>query len=178
MAISTCLQTFAPIVFQNRIIGSLEFNRNLSAYTNGFGDVADEFWLGLKYIQEITNLPSDLRWEAVTTSGVSGNEVYGEFKLLGDTYTFSASKPPMKAERNRITNDDLFNSLNLVPFRIDYDHLHMCVNDTNVDDLKAGWWYPVSKCEHKFFSLNGNGRLPGHDEIRLRSTRMMVRREQ
>ncbi|NXG74039.1 ANGL3 protein, partial [Baryphthengus martii] len=41
-------------VIQNRVDGSLDFNQTWDTYTNGFGDLNEEFWLGLKKIYSIT----------------------------------------------------------------------------------------------------------------------------
>ncbi|KFQ90219.1 Angiopoietin-related protein 3, partial [Phoenicopterus ruber ruber] len=42
-------------VIQNRVDGSLDFNQTWDAYANGFGDLNEEFWLGLKKTYSITN---------------------------------------------------------------------------------------------------------------------------
>ncbi|XP_064004343.1 angiopoietin-related protein 3 [Pogoniulus pusillus] len=41
-------------VIQNRVDGSLDFNQTWDAYTNGFGDLNEEFWLGLNKTHSIT----------------------------------------------------------------------------------------------------------------------------
>ncbi|NXV20916.1 ANGL3 protein, partial [Cepphus grylle] len=41
-------------VIQNRVDGSLDFNQTWDAYTNGFGDLNEEFWLGLNKTYSIT----------------------------------------------------------------------------------------------------------------------------
>ncbi|XP_010135384.1 PREDICTED: angiopoietin-related protein 3 [Buceros rhinoceros silvestris] len=41
-------------VIQNRVNGSLDFNQTWDAYVNGFGDLHEEFWLGLNKTYSIT----------------------------------------------------------------------------------------------------------------------------
>ncbi|NXT03015.1 ANGL3 protein, partial [Jacana jacana] len=41
-------------VIQNRVDGSLDFNQTWDAYSNGFGDLNGEFWLGLNQTYSIT----------------------------------------------------------------------------------------------------------------------------
>ena len=41
-------------VFQRRKDGSVNFYRNWVEYVNGFGDLNGEFWLGLRYINDLT----------------------------------------------------------------------------------------------------------------------------
>ncbi|XP_032424932.1 tenascin isoform X2 [Xiphophorus hellerii] len=44
------------LVFLRRQNGKLEFFRNWKSYTAGFGNMSDEFWLGLSNLQKITSL--------------------------------------------------------------------------------------------------------------------------
>uniref|UniRef100_A0A8C2TU40 Angiopoietin like 3 n=1 Tax=Coturnix japonica TaxID=93934 RepID=A0A8C2TU40_COTJA len=49
-----CQSSTSWTVIQNRVDGSLDFNRTWDAYTNGFGDLNEEFWLGLNKTYSIT----------------------------------------------------------------------------------------------------------------------------
>jgi len=49
---------FGWTVFQRRRNGQENFYRGWDDYVNGFGDPAEEFWLGLKYISEMSALKS------------------------------------------------------------------------------------------------------------------------
>ncbi|XP_075280446.1 angiopoietin-related protein 3 isoform X2 [Opisthocomus hoazin] len=51
-----CEMKFASswTVIQNRVDGSLDFNQTWDAYVNGFGDLNEEFWLGLNKTYAIT----------------------------------------------------------------------------------------------------------------------------
>lgn len=42
-------------IIQRRVSGKLSFNRSYSSYKNGFGDFAEDFWLGLDKISRLTN---------------------------------------------------------------------------------------------------------------------------
>ncbi|KAH3776286.1 hypothetical protein DPMN_177707 [Dreissena polymorpha] len=76
-------------IFQRRFNGSVDFYRNFSDYENGFGNVAGEYWLGLKYIYEITSNGScQLRVNITHGDGSTGYDVYSNFSLQhGTNYT-------------------------------------------------------------------------------------------
>ncbi|XP_052231141.1 angiopoietin-2-like isoform X1 [Dreissena polymorpha] len=78
-------------VFQKRFNGSEDFYRNFSDYEAGFGSVYAEYWLGLKYIHEITSRGSyQLRVDIVSSSGSKGYDVYEGFSLQpGTNYTLN-----------------------------------------------------------------------------------------
>ena len=64
-------------VFQRRQDGSEDFYRNWVNYTNGFGNLSNEFWLGLEYIHRLTNeSDSELR---IDLEDWSGNKRYAQY---------------------------------------------------------------------------------------------------
>ncbi|XP_060570772.1 ficolin-2-like [Ruditapes philippinarum] len=78
------MSTFPPgwTVFQNRFDGSVDFYRNFSEYENGFGNMTGEFWLGLRYIEEMTSqYDSALRFDVTAANDSHIHEVYQNFSL-------------------------------------------------------------------------------------------------
>ncbi|KAI1236893.1 hypothetical protein IHE44_0015151 [Lamprotornis superbus] len=76
-------------VIQRRVDGSLDFNQTWDAYTNGFGDLNEEFWLGLKKIYSITKQGSYLlRIELQDWRGNRRHIEYS-FSLGGPSSNFS-----------------------------------------------------------------------------------------
>ncbi|KAJ3604508.1 hypothetical protein NHX12_029248 [Muraenolepis orangiensis] len=72
------------IVFVRRQSGKLEFFRNWKNYTAGFGDMNDEFWLGLSNLHKITTAsPYELRVDLRD----KGEAVYAQYDK------FSVSEP-------------------------------------------------------------------------------------
>lgn len=70
-------------VFQKRLDGSVDFQRNWNDYKNGFGNLIGEFWLGLDKIYRLTKTKSNrLRVDLEETTG---NTAYAEYDMFAVT---------------------------------------------------------------------------------------------
>ena len=73
-------------VFQKRIDGTVNFNRNWSSYKNGFGNLEKEFWLGLDKIHRLTNdQQRSLRVDLWDFDGNNASALYGSFSIKNET---------------------------------------------------------------------------------------------
>ncbi|NXI42239.1 ANGL3 protein, partial [Galbula dea] len=134
-------------VIQNRVDGSLDFNQSWDAYTNGFGDLNEEFWLGLNKTYSITKqgdyiLRIELQdWKE---------------KRRSIQYTFSLGGPETHyaLQLTRVSGS-IPNALpeqTALPFST-ADHDMASRNDLNCpENYLGGWWH--SECEET--NLNGN----------------------
>ncbi|XP_052787171.1 uncharacterized protein LOC128222253 [Mya arenaria] len=83
-------------VFQRRYDGSVDFNRSFAEYENGFGSLDAEFWLGLKYLHDMTRkenmtLRVDVRGTGYRSN--AGYDVYSGFYITSpDRYEFYVSE--------------------------------------------------------------------------------------
>ncbi|XP_064197742.1 tenascin-N isoform X2 [Anguilla rostrata] len=69
-------------VLQRRTSGKLDFMKRWRQYVQGFGDLTDEFWLGLEKIYELTNTPTQYELRVDLKQGAeSAYAVYDNFKL-------------------------------------------------------------------------------------------------
>ncbi|XP_046861450.1 ryncolin-1-like [Xenia sp. Carnegie-2017] len=79
-------------VFQRRQDGSVDFYRNWKNYTQGFGNLTSEFWLGLDKIYRLTSAKRNkLR---VDLGDWSGNKAYAEydyFAVKNETHKYQLS---------------------------------------------------------------------------------------
>ena len=67
-------------MFQKRLNGSVDFYRMWADYKEGFGNLSDEFWLGLDKIHCLTSTGGyKLR---VDLEDFAGNTVYAEYDSL------------------------------------------------------------------------------------------------
>ncbi|XP_005171322.1 tenascin-N isoform X2 [Danio rerio] len=77
------------IVFQRRNTGKVDFMKKWRDYMKGFGELTEEFWLGLDKIHELTNTPT--QYEARFDLG-SGSDrkyaVYDNFKVAPSKQKF------------------------------------------------------------------------------------------
>ncbi|XP_031432979.1 tenascin isoform X2 [Clupea harengus] len=98
------------VVFVRRQSGKTEFFRNWRNYTNGFGDMMDEFWLGLSNLHKLTSsAPYELRVDLRDGSEsvyayydkISIGEPRGRYKIqigsysgtAGDSMTYHQNRP-------------------------------------------------------------------------------------
>ncbi|XP_070775370.1 tenascin-N [Enoplosus armatus] len=70
------------LVLQRRTSGKLDFMKRWRQYIAGFGDMTDEFWIGLDKIYELTNTPTptELRFE-LGLGSERAYAVYDNFKI-------------------------------------------------------------------------------------------------
>ncbi|KAM7014051.1 angiopoietin-related protein 3 [Passerculus sandwichensis] len=130
-------------VIQKRVDGSLDFNQTWDAYTNGFGDLNEEFWLGLKKIYSITQQGNYLlRIELQDWRGNRRHIEYS-FSLGGPSTNFT-----LQLAR---TSGSIPNALP------EHARLRFSIGDTAggpscPQSHPGGWWH--SECEET--NLNGN----------------------
>ena len=79
-------------MFQKRLDGSVSFYRYWDDYKNGFGNLNDEFWLGLDKIYRLTNKEySRLRVDLEETTGNTAYAEYDMFAVTNETTKYKLS---------------------------------------------------------------------------------------
>lgn len=127
------------IVIQQRINGSVDFERNWDAYKNGFGAFTTDFFLGLEKIHRLTNdKPQELYIYMERYNGNSFYARYDNFKIAGEedkyrllslgTYSGNADWDRMRPnEHSKFSTLDNNN---------DDNHTIDCPEHRH-----AGWWF-------------------------------------
>ncbi|XP_049548212.1 microfibril-associated glycoprotein 4-like [Anopheles darlingi] len=70
------------IVVQHRFDGSVDFYRNWTQYRDGFGELDNEFWLGLEHVHQLTTRQKhEIIFEIKDFSGNYGYARYNEFQV-------------------------------------------------------------------------------------------------
>lgn len=68
-------------VLQKRLDGTVDFHRNWSDYKKGFGNLKDEFWLGVDKIFRLTKSPSKLRVDLEDFDSITAYAEHGMFAV-------------------------------------------------------------------------------------------------
>ena len=134
-------------LFQKRFNGSVDFYRNFSEYDDGFGSVYGEFWLGLKYIYQMTvGVENELRLDLEKANGATAFEVYQHFSLSAyPLYTLHIGAYSGTAS----DGGQGLSSSNGYPFSTYYQVPYNCpVN------YHGSWWYFMYDCA--YVNLNGD----------------------
>ncbi|XP_060565860.1 angiopoietin-4-like [Ruditapes philippinarum] len=157
-------------VFQNRFDGSVDFAKTkLKLYEDGFGDVNGEYWLGLRYIQELTESPTEFWYSISVTSGETAHEKYDRFELVGKTYRLSIDVQPV--EKSGLANTGMvFGSLDATEFG---------VYDPAMNGACGGWWGFGYNCIMLNFNKGYNEAEWYYNAVKskLNTSRMMLRRK-
>ncbi|XP_052787637.1 ficolin-3-like [Mya arenaria] len=138
-------------VLQHRVNGSVDFYQNFNSYDNGFGSLHGEFWLGLRYLSEMTSRRNNtLRVDLQAPDGSRIYDVYEGFSVgPGLDYTLHLGK----------SIDSLHLHQNLLAYHSGHPF-------TTYDQLRGnhcavvshgGWWY--YNCYTA--NLNGHYFVPG-----------------
>ncbi|NXI66791.1 ANGL3 protein, partial [Anseranas semipalmata] len=144
-------------VIQNRVDGSLDFNQTWEAYAKGFGDLNEEFWLGLNKTYSITKQGDYIL--RIELQDWKDNKRYVE-------YAFSLGGPETDytLQLSRISGS----IPNALPEQTELrfstaDHDMATINNFNCpENYLGGWWH--SECEEtnlngKYVAPRSKGRL-------------------
>ncbi|PIK46997.1 hypothetical protein BSL78_16135 [Apostichopus japonicus] len=126
------------MVFQRRVDGSVDFNRNWISYKGGFGDVSHEFWLGNDKLYHLTNKGNyQLRIDFVSRDGDPFYAKFDRFRINNESDNYRLSKIG-EYSGNAGGAGGLKNRLNYSFSTSDKN------NGGCSDDYHCGWWFRVN----------------------------------
>jgi hypothetical protein len=70
------------------------------------------FYLGLKYVQELADLPTELWVDASFQNDESVHERYGRFELIGTNYKLSVDTQPLEKSGDIPLSDLIYYNIN------------------------------------------------------------------
>ncbi|XP_062599673.1 angiopoietin-related protein 2-like [Saccostrea cucullata] len=132
--------------FQRRINGTVNFYRNWSDYENGFGSIDDEFWLGNKYIHELTRLGHTyLGIDLLTFEGRLLSIEYATFRVGNSStkYILEVGNPVYTSTPEWDIGDSManHNGMLFTTYDADNDENKAKNNGNCAIILRGGWWY-------------------------------------
>ena len=125
---------------QRRLKGLVQFNKSWDEYENGFGDLAGEFWYGLKGLHVMTSQGDwEMKVEIENKEGVTLYNQYGHAAILGAEQQYKL----VISEWSGNINDNFLNHFNGSKFTTyDQDNdMVGTVNCAHLDKKRGGWWY-------------------------------------
>ncbi|XP_046861513.1 ryncolin-4-like [Xenia sp. Carnegie-2017] len=141
-------------VFQRRQDGSVDFYRDWKNYTQGFGNLASELWLGLDKIYRLTSAKRNkLR---VDLGDWSGNKAYAEydfFAVKNETHKYQLSL----GAHSGTAGDSLSYHKGMAFTTKDSDNDKSSGNCAT--SYKGAWWYKschISNLNGHYYSGNQN----------------------
>lgn len=115
------------------------FDRLYHEYEDGFGDLEDDFWYGLRSMEVLTShQPYEMRLDMFTDVNdtvSSASAHYGSFQVQGSNYTLSV-RNFTGSDPNLMDNLMQFNNQQFVARRTKLDTSSTCSNI-----YRVGWWY-------------------------------------
>ncbi|KAG9477677.1 hypothetical protein GDO78_012927, partial [Eleutherodactylus coqui] len=138
------------IVFQRRVDGSVDFNRDWNTYQVGFGSQLSEFWLGNEHLHRLTNSGSyQLRFDLEDFEGNRTYATYSHFKIESESdqyilrygsYTEGTAGDSLETQK-----DQAFST------RDQNNDKSSRAEQSCAEYYKGGWWF--ESCH--FSNLNG-----------------------
>lgn len=136
-------------IIQRRLNNNLSFYKNYASYQNGFGDFAENFWLGLDKINRLTDSSNELYIGLEAHFGHSTFSLYNDFSVGNEASGYRLTvrgfdKVPSTAGDSMAFHNNMKFS---TPDR-DQDGSK---DESCAETFRGGWWY--NNC-HKS-NLNG-----------------------
>jgi len=130
-------------VFQRRFDGTVDFNRNWDDYQQGFGSINSEFWLGLKYLNKLTETADcDLRVEFTISDGENKYAEYKNFRVAGSEENYRLSYKYGSYSGDGGDGLDKLNYMEFSTFDADHDRCLYKGSYCNCAASRGGgfWW--------------------------------------
>ena len=133
-------------VIQRRVDASTDFYRGWHEYKQGFGNLSNNFWLGLDAIHNLTEKDAVLMIDMIDNDGKKAFAKYGRFQIGNDStsYKLTVSGYVGNARDSLTYHNDMGFST--------YDKDNDAYSGNCASRFIGAWWYKM--CHHS--NLNGN----------------------
>ncbi|KAM9326568.1 ficolin-2-like [Gastrophryne carolinensis] len=146
------------IVFQRRLDGSVDFDRNWSSYQRGFGSQLSEFWLGNDNLYRLTSFgENELRFDLEDFEGNHTFAIYSGFRVEQEselyTLRYTAYKAGTAGDSLGTQKNQAFSTKDQNNDKSDRS-LESCA-----EYYKSGWWFEACHVSN----LNGEYLMGEHN---------------
>ena len=146
------------LVFQRRLNGATNFQRNWKSYEEGFGELDGNFWLGLKYLHNFTSQGRwTLRIDLKSTDGQEGFAKYTGFKIGSSEDKYKLTYEAFSGSWGDAL--DIHQGMKFSTYDQDNDRY----SGNCAAKYKGGWWY--KKCYRSNLNNLYPGSSPKSDEM-------------
>ena len=125
---------------------NFSFDRFYYEYEDGFGELGDNFWYGLRLLRDITSrTPHEMRvdmFEHDNDTMSTSHAFYSTFEVEGDDYTLTLGNFTGSDENLK---DNLI-QFNNRPFVAKREKGQFLEEDPCAERVKGGWWYAEDDC--------------------------------
>ncbi|XP_070181212.1 angiopoietin-related protein 1-like [Littorina saxatilis] len=143
-------QENANTIIQRRVSPSIDFNRTWQEYVDGFGDVGQDFWMGLRNLYLFTNARQyDLVFYFTLNNGTYFFSIYKDFRIT-ENITYTASLGAYV--ENPSLNGRPLQNMSGKPFSTYDNDNDNAVGSNCGERFGGGWWFDACS------ELNANGR--------------------
>ncbi|PIK45636.1 hypothetical protein BSL78_17496 [Apostichopus japonicus] len=124
-------------VIQRRSTGSVDFYQRMEDYQRGFGNISEEFWLGLDNIYNFVSQDLyQLRIDLTNSKGVSKHATYSEFAISDESDSYRLTLGTYSGN----ARDSLSYHAGMQFTTRDADH-DLSVNKNCAKFHRGAWWY-------------------------------------
>jgi len=141
-------------VIQNRYEGQIEFHKkNMRQYSQGFGNMAREFWLGLDKLSSLTTKSDQVQQLWIEITDFNDKTAFAKYDNFAIGDKFEQYRISLLDGFDGSAGDSLILSQGQ-PFSTEFPRAAKR-QGCNVNDEVGGWWFPSMICPSQSTNLNG-----------------------
>nr|XP_022291559.1 uncharacterized protein LOC111102911 isoform X1 [Crassostrea virginica] len=128
-------------VIQRRNSSNVNFTRNWANYTNGFGEVTGNYWIGNRILHALTSSNNIIMFRLRHSNGSTYNASYSNFRVLDEANKFEMTYDHYinGTAGDALGNANQHSAKNMSFSTIDRDN-DKC-DKSCAAQMKGGWWY-------------------------------------
>eukprot|EP00092_Neocalanus_flemingeri_P038015 GFUD01041384.1.p1 GENE.GFUD01041384.1~~GFUD01041384.1.p1 ORF type:complete len:511 (+),score=105.57 GFUD01041384.1:215-1534(+) len=141
-------------VIQNRYEGQIEFhNKNMKEFSQGFGNLAREFWLGLDKISSLVTTSDQVQQLWIEITDFNDKTAFAKYEKFAIGDKFDQYRITLLDGFDGSAGDSFILSQGQ-PFSTEFP-ASAKRRGCNMNNEVGGWWFPATVCPSSSANLNG-----------------------